>query len=404
MYAYTSLGEKDLMAEPRESEAAEASGATEASNSLSIGTRAQELSSSGPAPTAYCYDPFNLRHHLDGHPENRERLRGTLELLRADGVLDACLEVACTEASDEQLLRVHTNRHLQQVAWAAREKRHLDADTYVGTDSERAARLAAGGLCNVVDSVLSGRARNGFALVRPPGHHATFGRAMGFCLYNNVAVAARSAQEDLGQGEPHATIPGARRILIVDFDVHHGNGTQDIFYQDPSVLFFSTHQYPYYPGSGDWRERGQQQGEGTTANVPLPGGVGDAGYALAFDSVLDPLARRFRPDLILVSAGYDAHWSDPLAGMQLSLAGYAYMVSSLLALAAELCRGRIVFTLEGGYHLEVLAHGILNTIHQLSGSEGLGAEPLSDPLGPCPWPERDATAAIQQVRAAHHLD
>jgi acetoin utilization deacetylase AcuC-like enzyme len=339
--------------------------------------------------TTYCYDPFNLRHTLSGHPENRERLRGTWNLLQADGILADLLETPGTLASDAQLLRVHSRKHLSTVALAAQRNAHLDADTYVGSDSERAARLAAGGLCNVVGAVLAGRAANGFALVRPPGHHATPDRGMGFCLYNNVAIAARAAQVE------HSV----ERILIVDFDVHHGNGTQDAFYEDGSVLFFSTHQYPYYPGTGHWRETGRGPGAGATVNVPFPAGVGDAGYAAAFDQVLARLARRFQPQLILVSAGYDAHWNDPLASMQLSIPGYAALVQRLLALAGELCQGKIVFTLEGGYHLDVLAHAVLNTLRQLSGH----SQVIDDPLGPCPWDERDTSALLALVRQAHDL-
>ena len=338
-------------------------------------------------PTAYCYDPFNLRHHLAGHPENRERLRGVWSLLQSEGALAGLLDVPCTAASDEQLLRVHGRRHLQTVALAAQRGAHLDPDTYVGNDSELAARLAAGGLCNVVDAVAAGQAANGFALVRPPGHHATPDRGMGFCLYNNVAIAARAAMAE----------HGLERVLIVDFDVHHGNGTQDAFYDDGSVLFFSTHQYPYYPGTGHWRETGSGAGKGATVNVPMPAGVGDAGYFEAFDTVLAPIARRFRPQFILVSAGYDAHWNDPLAGMALTIPGYAGLVERLLALADELCSGQIVFTLEGGYHLEVLAHSVLNTLRQLSRSD----EPISDPLGPCPWGEHDASAVLTQGRSVH---
>ncbi len=339
--------------------------------------------------TTFCYDPFNLRHHLAGHPENRERLRGTWQLLQTDGILAQLVETPSLPASTEQLLRVHSRRHLEMVALAAQRNAHLDADTYVGSDSEQAARLAAGGLCQVVAAVLGGRATNGFALVRPPGHHATPDRGMGFCLYNNVAVAARAAQAE----------HGIERVLIVDFDVHHGNGTQDVFYEDGSVLFFSTHQYPYYPGTGHWRETGRGAGAGTTVNVPFPAGVGDVGYAAVFDQVLAPLAQRFQPQLILVSAGYDAHWNDPLAGMQLSIAGYAALVTRLLDLANELCAGRIVFTLEGGYHLEVLAHAVLTTLRLMTDRDA----PISDPLGPSPWEERDASTLLAQVRAAHGL-
>ncbi len=333
--------------------------------------------------TAICYDEFNLRHHLSGHPENRDRLRSTWSLLQADGILDALLVIPSPPASDEQLLRVHTARHLERVAQAARHERHLDPDTYTNRYSEQAARLAAGGLCRVVDAVLTGQASNGFALIRPPGHHAMPERAMGFCLYNNIAVAARHAQ----------AVHGIERVLIVDFDVHHGNGTQAAFEQDSSVLFFSTHQYPFYPGSGHWRETGR----GNIINVPFPAGVGDEGYAAAFDRVLAPLARRFQPELILLSAGYDAHWNDPLAGMNLSIPGYAALVHRVLDLAGELCAGRLVGVLEGGYHLEMLAHSILNTLRQLSGY----SPEISDPLGPSPWPERAVDDLLAQVRSVH---
>lgn len=342
--------------------------------------------------TAYCYDPFNLRHHLDGHPENRERLAGTWRLLQTDGILTSLLEAPCLEASDAQLLRVHHARHLDAVQQAAARRTHLDPDTYVGVDSERAARLAAGGLCAVTAAVVTGAARHGFALIRPPGHHATPDRAMGFCLYNNVAVAARAAQAE----------HGVRRVLIVDFDVHHGNGTQDAFYSDGDVAFFSTHQYPYYPGSGHWQETGCGAGVGATVNVPFPAGVGDAGYAAAFDAVLAPFAQRFHPQLILVSAGYDAHWNDPLASMQLSLVGYAALVQRVLTLADELCQGKVVFTLEGGYHLDVLAHAVLNTLRQLSAGEPSQAV-IDDPLGPSPWREYDAAKLLAQVRQVHDL-
>ncbi|MEA3335249.1 MAG: histone deacetylase [Chloroflexota bacterium] len=343
----------------------------------------------GNLPAAYCYDPFNLRHHMTGHPENRERLRGTWDLLQQDGVLQNMLEIPSTPVSDERLLRIHTKRHLSRVRQAAERGTHLDPDTYVGSDSEEAARLACGGLCNLVNAVLSGTARNGFALVRPPGHHATPDHAMGFCLYNNVAVAARAAQEE----------HGVERVLIVDFDVHHGNGTQDAFYQDGSVMFFSTHQYPYYPGSGDWNQTGLGQGTGATVNVPFSAGVGDEGYQSAFAQILLPLAHRFRPDLILVSAGYDAHWNDPLASMQLTLTGYADLVGRLIEMADELNNGRIVFSLEGGYHLEVLAHAVLNTLRLLSD----GSQEISDPLGPCPWPDREHHEVVMQVRHVHGL-
>ncbi|RLC89616.1 MAG: histone deacetylase, partial [Chloroflexi bacterium] len=252
-----------------------------------------------------------------------------------------------------------------------------------------AALMAAGGVVRAVEAVLTGEVANGFALVRPPGHHATATRAMGFCLFNNVAVAARAALTG-GQVE---------RVLIADFDVHHGNGTQDTFAADPAVFYFSSHQYPYYPGSGNWNETGNGPGEGTLLNVPLPAGVGDAGYAQVFAELVWPLAERFRPDLILVSAGYDAHWSDPLAMMNLSLTGYAWLGRELVRMAEQLCAGKIVFTLEGGYQLDVLAYGVLNAFYAM-----LGEETIADPLGPSSRSERSIETLIAKLKQVHGLN
>ena len=188
-------------------------------------------------------------------------------------------------------------------------------------------------------------------------------------------------------------------MLIVDWDVHHGNGTQDIFYDSPQVLFFSTHQYPYYPGTGDWREIGAGAGTGYTVNVPLPAGVGDEGFARVYGEVLTPLAERFQPELILVSAGYDAHWEDPLAGLHLSLGGYWRLAQTVVALAERLCGGRLVVTLEGGYNLEVLSRGVADTCRALLGD----AAPGPDPLGASPTPERDVADVLRVVREVHRL-
>jgi acetoin utilization deacetylase AcuC-like enzyme len=340
--------------------------------------------------TALVYDPFNLRHTRQGHPENFRRLETTWHLLAQDGILTQLIRVPSSPAPLDAVLRVHTPEYVERLqSISLLGAGHLDADTYVNPDSYQAALLAAGGLLNVVDYVLTGRADNGFALVRPPGHHALTYHGMGFCLLANAAIAARWAQDR----------HGLARVLVVDFDVHHGNGTQDIFYADRDILFFSTHQYPYYPGTGAADEIGIAHAEGATVNVPLPSFVGDAGYLEAFRRILGPVARRFRPELILLSAGFDAHWMDPLASMRLSIAGYARLVQELLALANELCGGRLVCALEGGYHLDVLAHCVLTTLRLLSGSD----RGVSDPFGLPPGGERNVASLLDQVRSLHRI-
>lgn len=326
-------------------------------------------------PSTYCYDEFNLKHDSPGHPETARRLALTWDLLQAQGILPKLARIPCQEADLATIAQVHSPAYLERLAAMAQAGGgHLDPDTYVTPDSLRAARLAVGGLLGIVDEVMTGRADNGFGLVRPPGHHARPGQGMGFCLFANVAIAARHAQ----------TRHAAARVLIVDFDVHHGNGTQEVFYDDPSVLFFSVHQFPYYPGTGSRDERGAGPGEGYTLNVPLPAGAGDGAYLAAFEQILTPAAREFQPDLILLSAGYDAHWQDPLGGHLVSIPGYARLVSHLMVLADELCDGRLVCALEGGYNLEVLPSAILTTLNILGGQP----DPIVDPAGLSPRPER----------------
>jgi acetoin utilization deacetylase AcuC-like enzyme len=300
-------------------------------------------------------------------------------------------ELPAAPITVDRLSRVHDLRYAEQVRQLAqRGGGHLDMDTYVRSASYDAALMAAGGLVEATRAVLDGEVENAFALVRPPGHHALRSRGMGFCLFNNVAIAARYALSERQ----------LERVLIMDFDVHHGNGTQDEFEADPAVMYISTHQYPYYPGTGHWNELGQGQGVGSIVNIPLHGGVGDSGFARIFQEVVGPMAWRFQPQLLLVSAGYDAHWDDPLAYMQLSIGGYAGIAQSLKSLAEELCDGRIVFTLEGGYHLEALAYSILNTFAVLQGDENWQ---LVDPLGPSPHREKPVDELVEQVRQAHGL-
>ena len=349
--------------------------------------------------TAYVYDPIYLEHNLPGHPESQERLSRIMGLLEEKGMLERLVAVEATPVSLERLTRNHSRGYIDAVRQMAEGGGgQLDLDTYLSPRSYEAALMAAGGLVNAVEAVLDGEVDDAFALVRPPGHHALTARAMGFCVFNNVAVAARYALQE----------QGLERVLIVDFDVHHGNGTQDVFYDESCVLYFSTHQYPYYPGTGNWREIGKGEGEGYTANVPLPGGVGDEGYGRIFDEFLYPLAERYRPQLILVSAGYDAHWADPLAAMQLSITGYADLTRTLKAMADQLCQGRLVFTLEGGYQLEVLSYAVLNTFRVLLGDgitrDGVTRdEEIEDPLGPARRSEQDVSDLVDQLKGLHRL-
>lgn len=339
--------------------------------------------------TGFVYHPVYLEHNKVGHPENAGRLEHTLELLRQSDVMDRLTRIEPRPATAGELERTHSPAHIELVRRVAESGGGmLDPDTYANRRSYDAALMAAGGLLALVEAVFAGDVENGFALVRPPGHHATQTRAMGFCLFNNVAVAAHHALTHLD----------AQRVLIVDFDVHHGNGTQDIFEQESRVAYVSTHQYPYYPGTGNWNEVGVGEGVGTILDVPLPGGVGDSGYASIFEELVWPLVNRFSPDLILVSAGYDAHWQDPLAMMMLSLSGYAHMARELVLMAQAVCGGRVVFALEGGYHLDVLAHGVLNTLYAL-----LGDDQISDPLGMAPAGGRSVDALIERLRELHSL-
>lgn len=340
--------------------------------------------------TAYVYHPIYLEHNLPSHPENARRLEHILDTLEDEAILAQLSQLTPRPATLEELQLVHTPGHIEHVRRAAEEGGgYLDPDTYVSARSFDAALMAAGGLIRATEAVLDGEIANAFALVRPPGHHATATRAMGFCLFNNIAVATQAA----------LSREAVERILIVDFDVHHGNGTQDAFIDDPNVFYFSTHQYPYYPGTGHWNETGQGAGSGTVLNVPLPTGVGDDGYMRIFSELWGPLAERCQPDLILVSAGYDAHWGDPLAQMNLSLTGYAHIERELVRMAEQFCDGRIVFTLEGGYQLDVLSYGVLNAFYAM-----MGEETITDPLGPSPRPGRSVDNLITRLKNLHELN
>jgi acetoin utilization deacetylase AcuC-like enzyme len=400
------------------------------------------------------YDPIVLEHRPGrGHPERPERVEAIMQTLRQSDIWDQVVHVPVRPATHDELLRVHSAEHVAHVEQVCRDGGGvLDAgDTIASAGSGDAALAAAGAAIGAVDAVMTGNGESSqgianiegvsdtgsrqarrptisggrgnasqkhsttcretlaevsplstpssqlasFAVVRPPGHHATPTEPMGFCLFNNVAVAAAHAM----------AVHGVERILLVDFDVHHGNGTQDAFYNDPRVLFFSAHQHPAYPGTGALHETGGGDGRGYTINVPVPAGVGDDGYDRIFDTVLQPAADRFQPQLVLVSAGYDAHWRNGayVGGIdeRVTIAGFTAMARKLQAIAVDHCQGRIAAVLEGGYDLESLGLGVLATL-----KAWLGQEAPDDPIGPPPRGVAPASALeerLVQVRAIHGL-
>ncbi len=346
----------------------------------------------------FLYDRAVLDHRPPGgHPERPARVHAVMDLLESEGMLERVTRLPVTPATRAQLERVHTPAYLDFVEEVVAEGGgNLDGgDTVASAGSWAAASAAAGASVGAVDAVMTGGMDASFALVRPPGHHAPSDRAMGFCILNNAAVAAAHAIETYGLS----------RVLLVDFDVHHGNGTQDCFYGSPEVLYFSTHQSPAYPFTGAVNETGEGAGIGYTVNVPLPPDVGEAGFLQAFDQVLRPLAHRFKPGMVIVSAGYDAHWRNApyVQGIRerLTVRGLAALSRSLKEISDASCPGRLVGILEGGYDLDALAWGVLATL-----GVWLGDPETPDPLGPAPGEVRepDITPLLAEVRRVHGLE
>lgn len=280
-----------------------------------------------------------------GHPESQDRLLAIVDMLNFTKLMDEVVRIAPRDATKEEITLVHTPEHYDKMAsTSGKPKVFLDADTSTCPVTFDAAVRASGGMLSAIDSVLAGEVDRAYPLVRPPGHHAEADRPMGFCLFNNVAVGAAYLTR----------VKGLSRVLVVDWDLHHGNGTQHMFYDDPSVLYFSTHQYPYYPGTGGLEEKGKGEGEGYNINVPLPTGMGDNDFLKIFTEILGPVIEQYKPEFILVSAGFDTYFEDPLGGMKVTPEGFSRMTRFLTDCADKHSKGNIVFILEGGYNLDGL--------------------------------------------------
>lgn len=312
----------------------------------------------GPAAVALVLDDVFLRHDPGaGHPESQVRLRAIRRELEQRGLADRCLRLRPRAATVEELLWCHTPGYVELVKreLAAAVLQLSTGDTAVGPGTLEAAEMAAGAALEAVDAVCSGRAARAFCAVRPPGHHATASRGMGFCVFNNAALAARSARRRHGIG----------RVAIVDWDVHHGNGTQDIFYEDGTVFYFSTHQHPWYPGTGSASEKGSGDGRGTTLNCPLPAGAGDDDLIAAVRDRFLPAMDEFRPGLLVISAGFDSRAGDPLGGFRVTDGGFATLTRLMIKCARKHAGGRLVSILEGGYHPAGLASAVATHLEAL---------------------------------------
>jgi len=337
------------------------------------------------------YDPIYLKHDTGQHVENAKRLEAVISHLEQTQLKPQLTLIKPRAASTEEISMVHHSQYISHIRDTAEKGGGwLDVDTVMSPDSYQAAVYAAGGAIRASEAVMDGEVGSAFALVRPPGHHATSQQAMGFCLFNNIAIAARYA----------LTKYELERVAIIDFDVHHGNGTQATFYDDPQVLYISTHESPFYPGTGRIEETGSGAGKGTTINIPLPAGCGDEEYLQVFQQIIVPATQRFNPQLILVSAGYDLHWADELALMQVSTNGFAQMARIIKGLADELCGGRLLFSLEGGYNLQALAYSVKATFDVL-----LGKADIEDPLSQSSprFPPPTITPLIEAIKEIHKL-
>jgi acetoin utilization deacetylase AcuC-like enzyme len=309
-------------------------------------------------------------HHSAGiaHPESPERLAAIYEMLENPSMAGKFTQIKPREATHKEIETIHSPSYVEFIASTmGQQSVYLDPDTATSSETYEIAKLAVGGVCNAIDSVIKDKVDNAFALVRPPGHHAEKDRAAGFCIFNNIAIGAM-----------HAILKhDFKKILIVDWDLHHGNGTQHSFYGDPRILYFSTHQYPYYPGTGSLQEIGQGEAEGYTINVPLRGGAGDASFVKIFRKILQPVALEFKPELVLLSAGFDTYFQDPLGAMRVTPEGFAALMRILLEIADSCCCGHLVAVLEGGYHVTGLTKSVKAVLEEMLDETHVSEEKLS---------------------------
>jgi acetoin utilization deacetylase AcuC-like enzyme len=337
-------------------------------------------------PTGVVFSLDFKRHETGkGHPESPDRIDAVSRALAAPALASRIEAVSPRPADKEHVLLVHWERLYDEImATAGKGQTYLDSDTVASSETASLAHLAAGSVMTGIERVVEGKLSNAFAFPRPPGHHAKPDKAMGFCFFNNVAVGAMFALKRFQ----------FRRILVIDFDVHHGNGTQKAFYTSPEVLYVSTHQSPFYPGTGALQETGKDEGEGFTLNVPMPAGMGDHEYLRVFREIIAPVGLEYRPELILVSAGFDAHRDDPLGGMALTTRGYGAITEEILRLADQCCGGKTVFVLEGGYNLRALEESIVAVLQVLAGVEAERA--------PAAFPTNGAgEELLREVRQVH---
>ncbi len=333
---------------------------------------------------------FYLHDHID-HPENAKRLKAIDKALTKQNLWPQLTPVAGRLASNDELLLAHQQGYIDEIEILSEEGENFyneyQEDTYINEHTFAAAKMAAGSAINLNLAVYDRQIENGFALLRPPGHHALENKAMGFCIFNSDVIAARALQK----------YRGVKRVAIIDFDVHHGNGTQDLTINDPSIMAISIHQHPFWPLTGDAKHTGNGEAAGTNINCPFRAGVGNSAYLGAYDEIIEAKLAAFKPDHIIVFAGYDAHWQDPLADHRMSVIGFNQLVDRCLASAKNLCNGRISFSLGGGYKLEPLAECVAGTFHTLLNNP----QKSLNPMGESPEDEVDSREQLDKL-IQHH--